>query len=458
MTPTPEPDPDISGRTESRIVSGTAQAPAHASAPAHVRKGSTYAQAGRAVLLGLLVVSILSLVTTFAIGQVNTGAAPANSDATKEQLQLQQKEQQVKLQQTSEALNSLTNALEEIDRSLQQKEDQLNDLKERQASVEQKIASLEKERAELELGLVERRVQLQKRLRALYKYSNKGFMQALLAGGTGSEILKRMKYLQIIIEQDMALISTQRRSLDRLSEVKSTVEQERIQVKDLSRQVEQQLVSAQEERARKQVLLTKLKGEKDFEARRLKELEGNLTALAKKVEEMNAAKAAAAAAAAAANEPKSPLRAKVDESTGFANQISRLPFPVPGGKVTRAFGRYKVPGMKASENSRGLIIKADIGTAVKAIYQGEVKVAEWFNGFGLLLIIDHGDGFHSIYAHASKLLKKPGEKVKTGEKVALVGDTGSFDGPQLYLEVRQNGKPENPIQWVRVPPDAMAIE
>ena len=191
----------------------------------------------------------------------------------------------------------------------------------------------------------------------------------------------------------------------------------------------------------------------------MKELETNLTALAKKVEAMNAAKAAAAAAAAsAAQEPKSPLRAKPDENNGFAAQISRLPFPVAGGKVVRAFGRYKVPGMKASENSRGLIIKANIGADIRAIYQGEVKVAEWFNGFGLLMIIDHGDGFHSIYAHASKLLKKPGDKIKTGEKIGLVGDTGSFDGPQLYLEVRQNGKPENPIQWVRVPPDAMAIE
>lgn len=404
----------------------------------------------RVLLLIFLIVALLSL--GLAGGKAGGQAgAPAGKEATKEQL-LEQKQ---KLEQTIQAEGSVLEALEEIDKSVQQQESQLDELRARQKAVEVRIASLQQERVDLEVGLADRRVQLQKRLRALYKYSNKGFMQALLGGGTGTEILKRMKYLQIIIRRDMDLIAQQRQNLERFAEVKSTLETERLQVKELARQVEQQVTTAQEERLRKQALLTRLRGERGAEARRLKELEAAAAALAAAV---NKKAETPAVAKPTAPEPPSPLRAKVDDKQGFANQISRLPFPVPGGKVTRAFGRYKVEGMKASETHRGLDITAPAGTEIKAIFQGEVKLAEWFKGYGLLIIVDHGDGFHSIYAHASKLLKKAGDKVKTGERIALVGDTGSFQGAYLYLEVRESGKPVNPIQWVRVPADAMAIE
>lgn len=364
------------------------------------------------------------------------------------------KQQRQKLEETLKQEDSVLDALETIDRAIQEQEQKLEQARTRQKQVEERIASLEQERTELEDGLVERRVLLQQRLRALYKYSNKGFMQALLGGGSGTEILKRMKYLQIIIERDMALVQKQRRAIARAGEIKEQLETERLQVQALTTDVEQQMVQAQGERLRKKELLEKLRTEKGIDARRLKELELAAAALARKMEPPPPKPVAEKPSA----EPTSPLRQKADEKSGFAAQIGRLPYPVPAGKVTRAFGRYKLEGMKVSETHRGLDITAPAGADIKAIYQGEVKLAEWFKGYGLLMIIDHGDGYHSIYAHASKLLKNAGDKVKTGEKIALVGDTGSFQGPYLYLEVRENGKPVNPIQWIRVPPEAMAIE
>lgn len=404
---------------------------------------------GPAGALGMLLVPLLLL-------------AMVSSPALLGQSPPSLKEQKEKLEQTAKEEQSILDALEAIDRSVLEQEQKLDALRERQQSVDARIGGLESERVRLEQGLAERRVQLQKRLRALYKYSNKGFFQALLAGGSGTEILQRMKYLQLIIRKDMELIEAQRTSLERFSDVKRELETERIQVKELAKQVEAQVTVAQTERARKQELLKRIRAEKGIEERRLRELEAAAEALARKVAAIPPPKPTPTPApvASAASEPASPLRQKAveGEQARFADQISRLPFPVPGGKVTRAFGRYKVEGMKAWETHRGLDIVAPMGADIKAIYQGEVKLAEWFKGYGLLLILDHGEGYHSIYAHASKLLKKIGDKVKTGEKIGLVGDTGSFQGPYLYLEVREQGKPVNPIQWVRVPADAMQLE
>lgn len=412
------------------------------------KRSSSHAQASlRQGLLAVLVLGLGLLTPPTLLGQ--------NPDTLKEQKE--------KLEQTAREERSILDALETIDRSVLEQEQKLDALRERQQAVETKIGGLESERVGLEQGLAERRVQLQKRLRALYKYSNKGFFQALLAGGTGTEILQRMKYLQLIIRRDMELIEAQRTSLERFSDVKRELETERIQVKELAHQVEAQVTVAQAERGRKQELLKRIRAEKGIEERRLRELEEAAEALARKMAAIPVKPPPTptpAPVAATAQEPASPLRAKPveGEQSRFADQISRMPFPVPGGKVTRAFGRYKVEGMKAWETHRGLDIVAPMGADIKAIYQGEVKLAEWFKGYGLLLIIDHGEGYHSIYAHASKLLKKTGDKVKTGEKIGLVGDTGSFQGPYLYLEVREQGKPVNPIQWVRVPADAMQLE
>lgn len=387
-------------------------------------------------------------------------------------------EQRKKLKLTLEEEGSVLDMLDQIDRSILEQEAQLEDLRTRQVAVEQRIGGLEQERMDLESGLAERRIQLQQRLRALYKYSSRGFMQALFSGGSGTDILKRTKYLQQIIKRDMGLIGTQREALARFGEVKQALENERVQVKALARDVESQMVAAQAERLRKKDLLKRIRQERSVASRTVRELEAAAIALTRQLESLPLSRSstkidlptssqpksvteppAAKPSIPAARPSKSSRRTTADTRGGhFSKQRGLLPFPVKGGKVTKAFGRYKTPGMKAYDFNRGLDVTAPAGVPFKAIYTGEIKLAKWFKGYGLLVIVDHGNGYHSIYAHASKLLKKKGDRVITGETIGLVGDTGSFQGPYLYLEVRRKGKPVNPLEWIRVPPDAMAID
>jgi septal ring factor EnvC (AmiA/AmiB activator) len=100
-------------------------------------------------------------------------------------------------------------------------------------------------------------------------------------------------------------------------------------------------------------------------------------------------------------------------------------------------------------NSSGLLIGAPTGATVKAVANGKVVFADWMNGYGLILIIDHGNGYMSLYAHNEALLRDAGDDVKRGDAVASVGSSGGAGPPALYFELRRNGDPINPNTWLQ---------
>lgn len=120
-----------------------------------------------------------------------------------------------------------------------------------------------------------------------------------------------------------------------------------------------------------------------------------------------------------------------------------LPWPV-AGSIHTAYGAR--PG-KGKPKSRGVFVSAPDGTEVHAIHRGRVVFADWLRGFGLLLIIDHGNGYMSLYGHNRGLFKQPGDRVETGETIAIVGNSGGGQRPGLYLELRKDGQPINPAPW-----------
>lgn len=129
----------------------------------------------------------------------------------------------------------------------------------------------------------------------------------------------------------------------------------------------------------------------------------------------------------------------------FSARSGAMEWPVKGEKIAR-FGQAR-----GLDNLRwqGVLISAAAGTSVTAIHHGRVAFSDWLRGFGQLLIIDHGDGYMSLYGYNQKLLKETGEWVQAGEAIAVVGDSGGQSQTGLYFEVRHNGKPKNPAAWCR---------
>jgi septal ring factor EnvC (AmiA/AmiB activator) len=125
----------------------------------------------------------------------------------------------------------------------------------------------------------------------------------------------------------------------------------------------------------------------------------------------------------------------------------RLPWPTGGQALTR-FGVQRHPEFGTMVYRRGIDIEAKNGEEVRAVEEGQVAYADWYKGYGRLVILEHGPGFHTLYGHLSQAVVKAGDRVARGQVIGLAGDTGSLRGPRLYFEVRRNGEAEDPFLWL----------
>jgi septal ring factor EnvC (AmiA/AmiB activator) len=124
----------------------------------------------------------------------------------------------------------------------------------------------------------------------------------------------------------------------------------------------------------------------------------------------------------------------------------KVPRPIPG-KVRQSFGRQVDPEFNTVTRRTGIEIAAERGTPVRAIAPGRVIFADWFRGYGQMAIVDHGGGSVSVSGFLDELKVAPGDAVSESQVIGTVGETGSFAGPGLYFELRQNGQPVDPEAW-----------
>ena len=136
------------------------------------------------------------------------------------------------------------------------------------------------------------------------------------------------------------------------------------------------------------------------------------------------------------------------ERPAFAGTRGELPWPAEG-PVTETFGRKVHPVYDTVTLFKGIEIDAGAGTPVQAVYRGRVAFADWFQNYGLVVIVNHGDDFFTIYGHLNAVGVRTGEWVDAGAQVGTVGETGSLIGPSLYFEIREGADAVNPAQWLR---------
>lgn len=132
------------------------------------------------------------------------------------------------------------------------------------------------------------------------------------------------------------------------------------------------------------------------------------------------------------------------DAGSFGRMKGKLPLPI-SAPITTRFGERRISGISWD----GIRLSAESGSLVRSIYKGRVVYADWLKGFGLLLILDHGDGYMSLYSHNEVLLKDVGSWVDSGEAISTVGTSGGVEQPTLYFEIRRHGKPINPLAWCK---------
>ncbi len=187
-----------------------------------------------------------------------------------------------------------------------------------------------------------------------------------------------------------------------------------------------QLEQIQQAKSTRSELLARLDADIDAKTRSLSQLEEDAARLKKLLEDIQ----------------KQETRQKTTQK--FSSQKGKLNWPTQGF-LSKFFGSDKVGGVKWD----GVFITAPEGRDVRAVHHGKVAYADWLRGYGLLLIIDHGEGFMSLYGHNQTLFKEAGEWVDAGESIALVGNSGGQKNPGLYFSIRSKGKHKNPKKWCR---------
>jgi septal ring factor EnvC (AmiA/AmiB activator) len=125
-----------------------------------------------------------------------------------------------------------------------------------------------------------------------------------------------------------------------------------------------------------------------------------------------------------------------------------LPWPVDG-KVLVPFGKYKDPKYNIPVFKNGIEIKTEAGATASSVHGGRAVYADWFEGYGQLLIINHDKGYHSLYGNLSELFYKAGDIIKKGSNVGKIGENGLSNVPTLYFEIRHKGKPIDPLGWLK---------
>jgi len=337
-------------------------------------------------------------------------------DVKKELSLTKEKKKEIQGKETSvlESLHAMETELYQRERELKQTEARLARTKERLQQTKNQIAHLNR-------GMEQTREALFSRLVALYKMERIPPENFLLTSASYLELLSIDKFFRVIINFDSRLIDTYRYQVSLKSRYQEELIQDQFQWERNISEMEEKKKEIEKVRKAKQALLKSIQNQKVVYQKLIGELEARgkeLQTLIKKLER-----------------EKGHLAYGKSKPESLKGKLS----PPVQGKVISLF---------KEKGQNGIEIKAPMGAEIRAVLPRKVLYADWFKGFGNIVIMDHGDRTFTISGYASELLKREGDIVSQGETIALVGSSGSLKGPCLYFEIRYQGKPQDPMHWI----------
>jgi septal ring factor EnvC (AmiA/AmiB activator) len=258
-----------------------------------------------------------------------------------------------------------------------------------------------------------------------------GYVKILLSDQDPTAIGRTLTYYKYFNQARARRISTISNSIIELERLQTDISQETLKLEGLvSQQQQQQQERETEYQSRRQILI-RLTSDIDNKEMRLKNLLQDEERLAQLLEKLHKA--------------LSDIPPDVGNLQAFGTLRGKLALPA-NGLISTRFGSSRNTGNLLWQ---GITISAEEGKEVKAIYHGRVAFADWLRNFGMLIIIDHGDGYMSLYAHNQALYRDVGEWVDQDDVIATIGNSGGQANPGLYFEIRHNGTPADPVQWIK---------
>jgi septal ring factor EnvC (AmiA/AmiB activator) len=337
-------------------------------------------------------------------------------DIKKEITLTREKEKEIRGQESS-----ILESLSQIETKLYQKEKELQQMEPRLSQTKEKLQQTKNQVLLLNKGMERTKEEFFARVVALYKMERIPPETFLFSSRSFPDLLKIDRNLRVIIDSDARLVDTFRHQVALKERYRGALMEDQAQWERSIAEVAKKREEIKKAKATKHALLKSIQNQKVVYQKVIGELEERARELQAFIDKLE-------------REMKGTVYGKLKPDSAKG----KLSPPVQGNVISL----FKEKGQN------GIEIKAPLGAEVRAILPGKVLYADWFKGFGNVMIIDHGDQTFTVSGYCSQLLKKAGDVVSEGEAVALVGSAGSLKGPCLYFEIRHKGKPRNPMEWV----------
>jgi septal ring factor EnvC (AmiA/AmiB activator) len=365
------------------------------------------------------------------VGMAAGDPNPAKAEAELKAVRSQIDKVKAEMERDAGRRDQLTKELEESERTVGAARGELDKLRRERATHTARRSELAAERRVQESALAQDREALAGQIRAASMIGRQEPIKLLLNQRDPGQIGRVLVYYQYFGRaraSQIAAIDAHLAEIDQLDTELAAEEQRLLALEQQQRGEVSRLQSARERRGKALVSLEAESKNRARELDRLKEQQGGLEKLVRELRR------------ALERIEKFPT----DSKDAFAKLRGKLAWPV-AGKLVASYGQVRAGGMKWD----GVLLAGAQGTPVRAVYHGRVVYADWLSGLGLLTIIDHGDGYLSLYGHNERLYKEVGERVTAGDTIATLGDSGGRPRAELYFEIRKAGKPVDPRPWFK---------
>lgn len=318
---------------------------------------------------------------------------------------------------------SITEELQELEVEIEKAENEIEKIQKDIRSTEGRINQTVGELKEAEENIEDKQELLGERLRVMYKNGSVGYMEVLLNSRDFTELLTNLDMVKRIADHDVELLKYLEEQKALIEDKKAQLENERNRLVNFKKNEESKKEQLVVSRGRQERLREDLKKDKVELAKQLDQLQREADALGDQLR-------------------------KLQSSGEYVGGV--FGWPVSGyTRISSPYGNRIHPILKVQRFHSGIDIPAPTGTAIMAAGQGRVVSAGSLGGYGRTVIIDHGGGILTLYAHNSKLVVSVGQTVSKGQKIAQAGSTGQSTGPHLHFEVRKNGKYVDPMPYLR---------
>jgi septal ring factor EnvC (AmiA/AmiB activator) len=356
----------------------------------------------------------------------------------KNDVRRQQKKQAREEQSFLKRLDAADNAVEAARRDQQADEHNL-------VVAEANIAKLESLGIQYDVELADKRAMLSRELRLIFRAGPMGEVRLLLSAKEPAELLSRYRFLKTLAMNNADRVEEMRKQLNQVDEVTRENKVRELEIQNLKSSAQANRLKAESKKRSYSALLNGIRQRKSQTLALLKELDETHQNLEAKMLEMQRAAQEEEQNREQAQHSSAPIQ--LDQGPSRLGRRHSLPWPVRGPLLT-LFGEQMHPKFHTKVFNRGIEIGAALGSPVIAVADGTARFADYFEGFGQMVILDHGGNYFTVYGHNSQLSVREGEVVHQGQQIAEVGDSSTLGRPSLYFEIRSLAKAVDPMIWL----------